>query len=49
MYTLKIEDHFKLPIHYVGTKARLNDNVIADLELIETIDASGVPLYQNTF
>jgi len=49
MYTLKIEDHFKLPIHYISSKAKLNDNVIADLELVETIDASGVSLYQDTF
>ncbi len=49
MYTLKIEDHFKLPIHYVSSKALLKDNVIADLELVETIDPSGVPLYQSTF
>jgi len=49
MYTLKIEDHFKLPIHYVNSKALLKDNVIADLELVETIDPSGVPLYQSTF
>ena len=49
MYTLKIEDHFKLPIHYVSSKAQLKDNVIADLELVETIDPSGVPLYQSTF
>ena len=49
MYTLKIEDHFKLPIHYVSSKAPLKDNVIADLELVETIDPSGVPLYQSTF
>ncbi len=49
MYTLKIEDHFKLPIHYVNSKAQLKDNVIADLELVDTIDPSGVPLYQSTF
>jgi hypothetical protein len=49
MYTLKIEDHFKLPIHYVSSKALLKDNVIADLELVDTIDPSGVPLYQSTF
>ena len=49
MYTLKIEDHFKLPIHYVISKDLLKDNVIADLELVETIDPSGVPLYQSTF
>jgi len=49
MYTLKIEDHFKLPIHYVNSKALLKDNVIADLELVDTIDPSGVPLYQSTF
>ena len=49
MYTLKIEDHFKLPIHYLNSKALLKDNVIADLELVDTIDPSGVPLYQSTF
>ena len=49
MYTLKIEDHFKLPIHYVNSKSQLKDNVIADLELVDTIDPSGVPLYQSTF
>jgi hypothetical protein len=27
----------------------LKDNVIADLELVDTIDPSGVPLYQSTF
>lgn len=51
MYILKLEDHFKLPIHYVSTKTELKENVIADLELVETLDASGsgASLYQSTF
>jgi len=49
MYTSKIEDFFKLPIHYISDKSQLNDNIITDLELCETMDPSGISIYENTF
>ena len=47
-----INDIFKLPIFYQDKKSQLKDNIIADLELIKTIDtdASGcIPILHSTF
>ena len=48
----KIKEHFKLPIFYNEKKMELNKNIIADLELVKTIDVnvSDVnPLYHYAF
>jgi hypothetical protein len=45
----KINNHFKIPIFYNKDKLELNSNIITDLELIETIDASGTPMYEHAF
>ena len=45
----KIEDHFKLPIFYTQNKNELKDNIITDLELVDTMDASGISMYQYAF
>jgi len=46
----KINEHFKLPIFYNEEKVEVNKNIITDLELIKTIDASGCnPLYHYAF
>jgi hypothetical protein len=53
--TIKIDninDIFKLPIFYQDKKSQLKDNIIADLELIKTIDtdASGcIPILHSKF
>ena len=41
----KINDTFKLPIHYNKEKQTIKQNIISDLELIDTIDASTNPIY----
>jgi hypothetical protein len=45
----KINDHFKLPISYNDKKMSLNANIITDLELIQTLDASSNPIYNYVF
>ena len=45
----KINDHFKIPISYNIEKIELNPNIITDLELIETVDPSGITMYDYTF
>jgi DNA mismatch repair ATPase MutS len=44
-----INNHFKLPIHYNDKKKQLKANIIQDLELIQTIDASSNPIYSHYF
>lgn len=44
-----IENHFKLPIYYNDKKVELSKNIINDLELIRTIDASCNPIYSYCF
>lgn len=41
-----IKEHFKLPIFYNKKKMELSENIITDLELNETIDPSGTPIYK---
>ena len=42
----EINDFFKLPIFYNSDKVRLKENIISDLELIETVDASNNSIYK---
>ena len=47
-----INDIFKLPIFYQDKKSQLKENIIADLELVKTIDIDAsccVPILHNTF
>ena len=45
----EINDHFKIPIFYNKSKVELSKNIIKDLELIETNDASCNPIYTFCF
>ena len=45
----EINDYFKTPIYYNDKKVELNKNIIKDLELIETVDASCEPIYNFYF
>ena len=45
----KINDNFKLPIYYDKNKENLNPTIIKDLELNETYDISGTPIYNHIF
>jgi hypothetical protein len=45
----KINDNFKLPIYYDKNKENLNSTIIKDLELNETYDISGTPIYNHIF
>jgi len=44
-----INEHFKIPIYYNESKLEINKNIINDLELIKTIDASCNPIYTYCF
>jgi hypothetical protein len=44
-----INDHFKLPIHYNKNKTAIKDNIITDLELVNTLDASSNSIYSYYF
>ena len=46
----EINDYFKLPIFYNDKKIKIKQNIINDLELVKTIDASGCePIYSYFF
>jgi hypothetical protein len=45
----EINDFFKLPIYYNTNKVELSKNIIDDLELIDTKDASCNPIYSFCF
>jgi hypothetical protein len=45
----EINEYFKMPIYYNEDKVELNKNIIADLELITTIDQSCNPIYTYCF
>jgi hypothetical protein len=45
----KINDFFKMPIFYNNEKVELKQNIITDLELTNTIDASCNPIYSFYF
>jgi len=44
-----IDTYFKLPIFYNKHKIKLKDNVITDLELVNTVDPSGINIYNFAF
>jgi len=44
-----VNDYFKMPIYYNDDKIELNKNIVKDLELVETIDASCNPIYTFCF
>ena len=46
----EMNEHFKLPIFYNDKKVKIKQNIINDLELVKTIDASGCePIYNYFF
>jgi len=46
----EMNDHFKLPIFYNEKKVKIKQNIVNDLELVKTIDASGCePIYSYFF
>jgi hypothetical protein len=45
----KINDYFKMPIYYNKAKIELKNNIITDLELINTNDTSCNPIYSFCF
>ena len=45
----KVNEHFKVPIYYNNDKVELKANVIADLELVNTHDASCNSIYTFCF
>ena len=45
----EINKHFKLPIFYNERKATLDPHIVADLELMCTVDPSCTPIYQHCF
>ena len=45
----KVNNHFKMPIYYNKDKVELKTNIINDLELINSIDASSNPIYSYYF
>ena len=45
----QINTTFKLPISYNNDKKSINENITKDLELIETLDPSGTPMYSYAF
>jgi hypothetical protein len=45
----KINDYFKMPIYYNSEKVELKKNIITDLELINTFDASCNNIYSFCF
>jgi len=44
-----MKDHFKLPIFYNEKKKELKEEIVTDLELVSTIDPSGVPIFHHAF
>jgi hypothetical protein len=48
-YKIEFNDHFKLPIYYNEQKNSLKENIITDLELINSVDSSSNPIYSYLF
>ena len=44
-----VKEHFRPPIYYNPKRMELKQNIINDLELVQTIDASGNPIYSYCF
>lgn len=45
----EVNQHFKMPIFYNEKKKEVDPIIIKDLELMETVDTSGTPIYQFCF
>ena len=45
----EINNVFKMPIQYNDKTRKLNENIIADLELVKTIDKEGEAIYNHVF
>ena len=45
----EINNFFKIPIYYNDNKVEINQNIISDLELVKTIDASSNSIYTYFF
>ena len=48
-HKFNINDIFKIPICYNTHIQKLNDNIINELELVESIDKEETPIYENIF
>jgi hypothetical protein len=46
---IEFNEYFKLPIYYNEEKKSLKENIITDLELINSIDSSSNPIYSYLF
>ena len=44
-----LNNHFKLPIHFNKNKTTIKNNIINDLELVSTVDASSNSIYSYYF
>ena len=45
----EINEYFKLPICYNKNKVQIKENIVSDLELVNTIDVSNNPIYNYYF
>ncbi|MFY7731190.1 MAG: MutS-related protein [Flavobacterium sp.] len=45
----EINQHFKMPIYYNEQKTEVDSIIIKDLELTQTVDTSGTPIYEFCF
>lgn len=48
-HIIEFNDHFKMPIFYNEKKISLKENIITDLELINSIDSSSNSIYSYVF
>ena len=48
-YKIEFNEYFKLPIYYNEHKISLKENIITDLELVNSIDSSSNPIYSYLF
>jgi hypothetical protein len=48
-HIIEFNDHFKMPIYFNEQKVSLKENIITDLELINSIDSSSNPIYSYVF
>ena len=48
-YEIEFNSHFKMPIYYNELKIDLKQNIITDLELINSVDSSSNPIYSYVF
>jgi hypothetical protein len=46
---IEFNNHFKMPIYYNELKIDLKQNIITDLELINSVDSSSNPIYSYVF